>query len=151
LRLHKEQWLKICEEHPEKLVGAIRDADVGPLQALIDELDFNSTVAAEGDYQKQGCKFYEEQFLRAIHEGSISLLSDAIKIPLLEAYRAMGAANSAIERRIGDIRNEAINEAQRLIIEARQKIPAARHALLRSLSDETDFATTPSETEVKKQ
>src|SRR5580658_10014090 len=47
LRLQKEQWLKICAERPEMLVGAIRDADVGPLQALIDELEFNSIVAAE--------------------------------------------------------------------------------------------------------
>src|SRR5258708_29629332 len=59
LRYHKEQWLKICKEHPEALVTSIRNADVGPLQALIDELEFNATVAAEGDFNKQGCKFHE--------------------------------------------------------------------------------------------
>lgn len=138
LRAHKEQWLRICAERPDVLVGAVRDADVGPLQALIDELDFNAAVAAEGDFHKQGSKFHERQFLRAIHEESVSLLLDSIKTPLLEAYRAMGAANSAIDRRIGDIRNEAINEAQRLIIEARPKISAARNALLSFLSNETD-------------
>jgi hypothetical protein len=31
-------------------------------------------VAEEDDFHKQGCKFQERQFLRAIHEGSISLL-----------------------------------------------------------------------------
>jgi hypothetical protein len=138
LRRHKEQWLKICDEHPEALVSAIRNADVGPLQALTDELDFNATVAAEGDFHRQGCRFHEQQLLRAIHEGSISLLLDSIKIPLLEAYRAMGAANSALERRNGDIRNEAINEAQRLIIEARPKITKARDELLSFLSNEAE-------------
>jgi hypothetical protein len=74
LKAHKEQWLKLCEERPDILVTSIRNADVGPLQALVDELEFNATVAEEDDFHKQGCKFQERQFLRAIHEGSISLL-----------------------------------------------------------------------------
>jgi HNH endonuclease len=32
LRLHKEQWLRICDQHPEALIGAVRTADVGPLR-----------------------------------------------------------------------------------------------------------------------
>jgi hypothetical protein len=45
LRLHKDQWLKICSERRELLIAPTRHADVGPLQALIDELDFNGTLA----------------------------------------------------------------------------------------------------------
>jgi len=140
LQFHKKQWLRICAERPDMLVGAIRDADVGPIQALIDELDFNATVADVKDFKNQGCKFHEQQFLRAIHEGSISLLQDNIRKLLLEAYRRMGAANAALESRSfhpmsGEAWAQATNEAQRCMIEAREKITAARAELLRFLSN----------------
>ncbi len=138
LRAHKEQWLRICAESPETLVGAIRDADVGPLQALIDELDFNSTVADEGDFNRQGCKFLNGQFLRAIHEGSISLLRDSIRKPLLEAYREMGAANTALDGKFSSGTAEASNAAQFRIAFASAKIKSAREELLSFLSGEED-------------
>jgi hypothetical protein len=47
LRRHKEQWLTICKERQEVLVSASRAADVGPLQALIDELELNAKIAAK--------------------------------------------------------------------------------------------------------
>lgn len=136
LRAHKEQWLKTCKENPEALVGAIRSADVGPLQALVDELEFNATVTEEGDFNNQGCKFQEQQFHRAIHEGSISLLKDAIRKPLLEAYREMGSANSALEGKFALGTGEASNAAQHRIANASRKIIAARDELLRSLSSD---------------
>jgi hypothetical protein len=142
LRLHKEQWLKICAERPDLLVGAVLNADVGPLQALIDELDFNSTVAevAKG-WQSQGCKFQDQQFLRAIHEGSVSLLRDNIRELLLEAYRATGQANAALDAKnfnpiFSDTWTTAKEEAQRLITEARSKITTTRNELLKFLSTE---------------
>jgi hypothetical protein len=46
LRLHKKEWLRICKEHPEALLNAPRDIHVGPLQAMVDELEYN-IVAAE--------------------------------------------------------------------------------------------------------
>jgi len=134
LRAHKEQWLKICDEHPETLVSAIRNADVGPLQALVDELEFNATVAAEGHFEKFGCKFQEKQFLRAIHEGAISLLKDSIRKPLLEAYREMGAANTALDGKFIRGTGEASNAAGYRIAFAGQKIGPARDELLRFLS-----------------
>ncbi len=96
LRLHKEQWLKTCAEHPEALIGAVRTADVAPLQALIDEPEFNATVASASQLD-QGCKFLDQQFPRAVHEGSISILQDEIRELILSAYHAMGAANGRIE------------------------------------------------------
>jgi hypothetical protein len=85
LRLHRDQWLKICSERPELLIAPTHHADVGPLQALIDELDFNTTIAGEKQWNAQGCRFHEQQFMRAIHEGSVSLLLDNIRERLLEA------------------------------------------------------------------
>jgi hypothetical protein len=138
LRQHKYQWLKICAEHPEVLVGAIRNADVGPLQALIDELEFNWTVAAVGDFHIQGCKFHDQQFLRAIHEGSLSLLLDTIRLPLLEAYCAMGSANSAIDRMNFQPSNESGRARQALICAAVPKITTAKSELLAFLSSEAN-------------
>jgi hypothetical protein len=134
LRAHKEQWLKICSEHPEVLVGAIRNADVGPLQALVDELDFNATVAEENHFQRNGCKFQEMQLVRAIHEGSIALLKDEIRKPLLEAYREMGAANTALDAKFVRGSAEASNAASDRIAWATPKIIAARDELLKFLS-----------------
>jgi HNH endonuclease len=140
LHLHKEQWLKICAERPDLLISAIRNADVGPLQALVDELDFNATVAT-ADHNNQGCKFYENQFLRAISEGSISLLKDKIRELLLEAYSAMGAANAAnLAKSYHGMHSDqwanATKEVQRRINDARTKITAARVELLKFLSKE---------------
>ncbi len=142
LRLHKDQWLKICSDRPDLLIALTRHADVGPLQALIDELDFNSAVAEVAkDWQSQGCRFQDQQFLRAIHEGSVSLLRDNIRELILEAYRATGSANAALDAKnvnpiFSDTWTNAKDEAQRLITGARSKITAARNELLRFLSNE---------------
>ena len=150
LRAHKEQWLRICTERPEILVGAIRDADVGPLQALIDELDFNATAASsdhhniqDGVFHEHHCKFHEQEFSRAIQEGSISILRDEIRELLLEAYRAMGAANVAIEAKGHHAINTegwatGNNAVARLIVDARPKIARARDELLRFLASERE-------------
>jgi len=91
LRKHKEQWLAICSERPETLLKASRNADVGPLQALIDELEFNTVVA--GEY---GCAFLDNEFQRAIREGVISTLKDELKGAILDAYAAIGTANHSL-------------------------------------------------------
>ena len=134
LRSHRAQWLEICSERPEVLLQAIRNADVGPLQALLDELEFNEVVASEGDFNRFGCKFHDTQFLRAIHEGSVSLLKDTIRKPLLEAYRAMGAANTALDGKFSRGTGEASNEAAHRIAFAKPKILEARESLLDFLS-----------------
>lgn len=142
LRIHKKQWQEICAKQPGLLINAIRDADVGPLQALVDELDFNAVVASVNDFKQQGCKFQEQQFRRAIHEGSISLLRDNARELLLDAYRTIGAANAALDSRgfhpmNGDAWAQATNEASRCMIEARKKITSAKSELLEFLSNDT--------------
>ena len=137
LLAHKEQWLKICSERPDVLVSASREIDVGPLQALIDELDFNERVAAEPDANGRGCLFQQAQFLRAIHQGSVAILRDEVRDAVLEAYRAIGAANTLIEAdQGGNAAARVGNKAQRRIIEASKKIGEAKKQLLRFLSSE---------------
>jgi hypothetical protein len=139
LRAHKEQWLKMCFERPDVLVTASRTQDVGPLQALIDELEFNEHI--QSDSKRQGCKFRDQQFARAVHEGSISILRDELRELLLAAYQAMGAANAAIEsvwvQPSGS--NEwatATREASIRIDTARPLTTDAREELLKFLSSE---------------
>jgi hypothetical protein len=141
LRLHKEQWLKTCAERPDIFISATHTSDVGPLQALIDELEFNVTVANAGPTD-QGCKFLDQQFLRAVHEGSVSILRDEIRDLILKAYHSMGAANvqiDAVPVHVGGSNAwaTASNEANRRIIAARPKIMAARDELLKFLSNDT--------------
>jgi hypothetical protein len=86
LQDHKEQWLTICRDRPDVLIAQARTADVGPLQALIDELAFNEKVAVRTDPTTQGAKFHITEFKRAIQHGSIAILRDEIRESVLEAY-----------------------------------------------------------------
>jgi hypothetical protein len=107
---------------------------------LIDELVFNATVATAGQLD-QGCRFLDRQFLRAIHEGAISILREEIRDLILRAYHSMGAANGKIEAVSAQVPNSngravATNAAQDRIITAGPKIAAAKQELLKFLSSE---------------
>src|SRR5262249_39634655 len=108
LRGHKDQWLAICRDRPQVLLAAARDSDVGPLQALINELEFNLVVAAQPRYDQRGCPFKQEQFERAIRQGAVWGLSSDLKNSLLEAYRDMGAANTFMDAELKQHPNMAI-------------------------------------------
>ncbi len=142
LRLHRDQWFRICAEQPGVLLSASRAADVGPLQALIDELEFNAKVATKPDSAEQGCAFHEQQFRRAIHEGSIAILKDEIRDAVTEAYVALGAANRLIETAWTHPKGSnpwanGVNEARDRIVAARSRIQRAKDELLRFLATET--------------
>jgi len=145
LRFHRDQWMRICAQRPEALVSASRASDVGPLQALIDELEFNTAVAHKISPAEQGCAFHEEQFLRAVREGSIAILREEIKDAITEAYVAMGAANRLIETAWAHpIQFEpwakGVNEARTRIAAASPKIEKAKSELLKFLAAEEGLA-----------
>ncbi len=145
LRHHKGQWLKICEERPDVLASASRVADVGPLQALIDELELNAKIAARADLKEQGAKFHEEQLLRAIHVGSIAIIRDELREAVLDAYVAMGAANQMVDAAWKHPKGsnswaEGVNEATRRIKEAQPNIAKAKDELLKFLAAEPPVA-----------
>ncbi len=141
LRGHKEQWLGLCKSRPEVFVGASWNVDVGPLQALIDELEFNVRVAAYPQPNEQGCLFHEDQFLRAIQAGIIATLEEKLKATIVEAYVSMGGANQVISSawthpRGSNAWAEAINEATRRIRSALPTIETAKDMLLSFLGSE---------------
>jgi hypothetical protein len=96
LRGHKEQWLETCKARPDIFNARFSSAEVGPLQALIDELEFNAKVALYATPDRLGCLFLDEQFRKAISTGSIATLRDNLKELLIEAYVAIGRANQHV-------------------------------------------------------
>jgi len=114
-------------------------------QALIDELEFNAKVAANADSTDQGCTFHAQQFLRAIHEGSIAILREEIRDAVTQAYVAMGAANRLIETAWTHPKGSnpwanGVNEARDRIVAARPKIESAKSELLKFLATEATAA-----------
>jgi hypothetical protein len=139
LRGHREQWLDLCRTRPDIFVSATRDYDVGPIQALIDELEFNLEVSQHASYDALGCLFLDDQFRRAIRDGAIATLDESLKKSILEAYRTMGRANEMIRGAMGsvgpgsiDARNDALGGLQG----TPSVITNARDALLSFLSSD---------------
>jgi hypothetical protein len=136
LRLHKSRWVQLCTERPEVFLAAARSTDVGPLEALIDELEFNKIVVElHSSYATRGALFAFEQFHRAVAAGSLSALDDAVKGPIFAAYATMSLANERVKAEINqDARGHGLGigrqEAQAAMDTARQLVPLAHNALL---------------------
>jgi len=92
LRRHREDWIELCESRPELLIQPFPSTEVGPLQALIDELTFNRNIGDHASFTDL-CPFRDGQFQRAIQEGALALLADELKSTVCEAYRTMRLAN----------------------------------------------------------
>jgi hypothetical protein len=139
LKLHKEQWLAFCDKNPAALATLPVEAGVGPLQALIDEIDFNLAVASRADASQIGCPFSDEQFRRAMHAGAISVLQDLVKEIINDLYAELGRANHFLatcqhHSPGSNAYNTALNEAQQVIMKAGGKLRVARDQLLRALA-----------------
>jgi hypothetical protein len=131
LRMHKDQWIEICRSKPEILLAATRNADVGSLQALVDELDFNLVIAQKSAAGGSHCSFLDDQFRRALREGTISVLLEDLKSAVLGAYADMRRAN---EMATAELAGRAQAEPNELARAAAASISAARDRLLELLS-----------------
>ena len=140
LKQHKEQWLTICRDDPGALLQAPPGADVGPLQALVDELTFNELVASQADSNLLACRFQTKQFERAIATGSIAVLQDSLRAVILNAYLEIGATNELLTAALGQYRGRAdfITRAQRRLMGASGAIRQANNQLIGFLGPEED-------------
>jgi hypothetical protein len=143
LRLHKEQWLKLCESSAQFLASVPPRTDVGPIQALTDELEFNTAVAATAEDIPRlttSAHFATVQFDRAVSEGVLSLLEPTLKKELIAAYAAMARANTQIDAiaaaRSGDPHAHAMNHARDRVKESQPVIAAALARLAEVLTSE---------------
>ena len=109
LALHKAQWLKMCADHPMAVLSSLLglDGEVGPIQGLVDEIEYNLAVARITASGEMGSPFRDSEFSRAIRVGSIALLAPGLKSALIDAYVAVGRANTlaiaATEKRAGGV------------------------------------------------
>jgi len=136
----RDQWLSICRERPEIFrSGSVARAEVGPLQSLIDELEFNEAVTSVPPGQDQFCPFKERQFLEAIRTGSIAVLQDELKRSITEAYVQMGQSNHLLNALANQQHPSMLGElGQRALLsisKARQPIQRAKQELLKFLSN----------------
>ena len=145
LRLHKEQWLEVCRQGGVFLASIPPRTDVGPIQALVDELEFNQAIAARAEevaHLQTSAHFALTQFERCISEGVLSLLQPDLKEHLINACAAMKRANNQIDiigpARSGDAQAHAVNRTRDRLKETQPLIRDALAQLRQVLAPEGD-------------
>jgi hypothetical protein len=102
LGAHKAQWIALCERNPPGLRTALRSQrdPAGPIEALINELEFNRAIAIAIPSERGGVTspLRDRQFQRAMMRGAISVLRNDVKNAIFTAYAAIGAANQEHKR-----------------------------------------------------
>lgn len=124
---HKRQWLQICKENPQALISAPRDREVGPLEGMVQELEFNLeaiklVTGPDSPQGRFGSQLRVSQYDKAISEGALLLLPDDLKGIVNTAYNFIGMINTAVLR-YGSIEPEgnAFGEATNRLLEALRK------------------------------
>jgi HNH endonuclease len=141
LRLHKKQWLFICETKPEIFLEASRNVDIGPIQGMLDELDHNFVILDElKDPTEVGFRLKDKQFSRAIREGVLSMLDDNWRKDVSRAYAAISGANEKVRTYASSIgrhgQRDNLNTAFQACKNAIPIISAARDRLLSFVQSE---------------
>mgnify|MGYP001296078000 FL=1 len=99
---HKSQWLSICKKHPESLIASPRDADVGPLEGMLLELEYNVLVInmvihGQSWQDRIGSILHDDEYRRSIAQGSLILLNEPLRTKINDAYAQVGRINTFIE------------------------------------------------------
>ena len=148
LRLHRNQWLEICRQSPGDLLSPTRSRDVGPIQALVDELKFNTVIAGRTDPQAMGAIFVTTQFERAIAEGAFALLHDDLSARIAAVYTTLMKANADLASMAslpwggasGASKRHAQNSAKVAIESTHAELRAVSSLLLQQLGHPVDDA-----------
>ena len=127
LRAHKAHWLEICAKHPEALIAAPRDVDVGPLEGMSLELEYNEAVIkqlTDGTpwQDKIGCVLNDNEYKKSIAQGSLLLLTEDLRKKINRAYAEVGRINTFVSM-YANTRPEgnAFAEATNRLLEAYRK------------------------------
>jgi hypothetical protein len=145
LQGHKDQWLEICKNSTGSLLMPQVSYNVGPIQSLIDELEFNSEIANLDDRHKIGALFLVSQFERSISEGVFSLLPNEVRKPISTTYATLMRANMHLKKMAtlpwgggSSPWYVAHENARTAIYQAKAEIQGAYNALLMHLRHEEE-------------
>ncbi len=105
LRGHKEQWLNICENNPGIFSQPFQSSDAGPLNSLIDELEYNIKAC-----ECLGSSLSISQFDEALRRGAISLLEPDLKDKINLAYAKSNCLNQLFYAFTNVAKNDKANE-----------------------------------------
>jgi hypothetical protein len=97
LRKHKEQWIALCGDKADMVLRMGTVSEAGPVEALLNELEFNILVAQARLPSERGCPLKDTQFNRAIERGAIWTLPETVRHAILNAYASVGRANHFVD------------------------------------------------------
>lgn len=132
---HKKYWLDLCKNNPQVLVSAPRNSDIGSLEGMVLELDYNLKVAklAEGDFPQKriGCSLKIFQHEKSISDGSILLLSDEVRDKVNKAYLEIGRSNNFISMlvNIGPVGSAYSTTQDSIFVSLRDSVQTIENAL----------------------
>jgi hypothetical protein len=141
LRAHRDQWIKLCETSAQSLASVPARIDVGPLQGVVDELEFNQLIALRVD-REIGAQLEAAQFDRCVSSGATSLIEDKLKGLIYTAYASIKRANAFVAAMPAftpgsNAWAEAFNRANAALKQTSPEISAALDDLRKHLSHET--------------
>ena len=101
LREHKRRWLEICREHPEVIVQSGRkNAETGPLEALLSELEYNSVLLTGDDHRNDYATMVAAQFDRAIAANAFMSVEPAARERLFRTYKSISETADLVRARM---------------------------------------------------
>src|SRR4030042_25477 len=139
LRQHKEQWLGICKNNPEIFAQALPTSEVGPLNSLVDELEYNLEAC-----EREGSVLSVQQFNEAIRRGAISFLEPDLKKTINIAYVKINHLNQLYDSFTHDdlIERKSLsykrNHIKKVAPETKEAIQKGYKELLEFLQKDTD-------------
>ena len=99
LKQHRDQWIKLCQTSAAFLASVPLIVDVGPLEGLINELEFNRPLTDVSGTDDLGTLFETRQFDRCLLEGVFILIEEEVKTSLFSLYKKLKDANQSINHR----------------------------------------------------
>ena len=138
LRGHKEQWLRICENNPGILSQPFQSSDAGPLNSLVDEMEYNRRAGAIW-----GSSLSTSQFNEALRRGAISLLEPDLKYKINLAYSKTTRLNRLFYALSNEDQRERVQgyneeKIRKYTPETQEAITNARDSLLSFLQKDTE-------------
>lgn len=94
LKQHKAQWLALCKNWGPDTNRYAREEGAGPIQALIEELEFNLVLVQLKGAEAVAAPLADEQLRRAIQIGALTGLEPGLKDKIHLGYALMRQLSS---------------------------------------------------------